>query len=644
MAIDYNEFRLLTTLLNNSRTSRATSSSFRISQRNLAARAKMSLGTVNSAIKSTEAKHLIDTSGKMRVTAKGLEELEPYKVHNAIIMAAGFSSRFSPVSYETPKGLLTVKGEVLIERQIKQLHEAGIKDITVVVGYKQEQFFYLEDNFGVKITPNNEYSTRNNNSSIMAVADQLSNTYICSSDNYFDKNPFELYVWKAYYSAQFQKGYTKEWCITCGAHNKIKNVTIGGSNAWYMIGHVYFDAEFSKRFVQILRKEYDLPQTAEKLWEDIFIEHLDELDMQMRKYNPPIIHEFDSIDELREFDPLFLENIDSEIFDHITQTLNCKKSDIHNIYPLKKGLTNLSCHFSVGENEYVYRHPGIGTDVLINRKSEVEALKLAQKLGLDGTFIAANAKEGWKISHFLPDCKTANMHDFSQLKESLKLVRDLHKSCESSESNESNESNENSESYESSEITNHSFDFYAESQRYMKELKARNVLIPQKIMDLSYLAEDLHKAVISEDKSYTCLCHNDILGANILIDQHNRYHLIDWEYAGMSDYAQDFGTMCVSDEFSDSEINRAMQIYLEHAPSMQEKRHLLAYVGFAGWCWHLWSLVKEAEGENIGSCMYTYYKYAKRYISEASKLYFATGVPVQIVKQILRREQSHSME
>jgi len=43
------------------------------------------------------------------------------KVNNAIIMAAGTSSRFAPLSYEKPKSLIEVKGEVLIERQIRQL-------------------------------------------------------------------------------------------------------------------------------------------------------------------------------------------------------------------------------------------------------------------------------------------------------------------------------------------------------------------------------------------------------------------------------------------------------------------------------------------------------------------------------------------
>ena len=49
---------------------------------------------------------------------------------NAIILAAGMSARFAPLSFERPKGLLRVKGEVLVERQIRQLQKAGVSDIT----------------------------------------------------------------------------------------------------------------------------------------------------------------------------------------------------------------------------------------------------------------------------------------------------------------------------------------------------------------------------------------------------------------------------------------------------------------------------------------------------------------------------------
>lgn len=114
-----------------------------------------------------------------------------YKVDNAVILAAGTSSRFAPLSCERPKALIEVKGEVLIERQIRQLQEAGIGQIILVTGYMKEKFQYLRDQFGVTIVENRDYLSRNNHASIYAVKPYLGNTYICCGDNYFSENPFE---------------------------------------------------------------------------------------------------------------------------------------------------------------------------------------------------------------------------------------------------------------------------------------------------------------------------------------------------------------------------------------------------------------------------------------------------------------------
>ena len=102
-----------------------------------------------------------------------------YTVDNAILMAAGASSRFAPLSYEMPKALIPVKGERLIERQIRQLRDAGIRQVVLVVGYQKERFSYLKDKFGVTIVENPEYHVRNNHSSIFAARDYLGNSYIC---------------------------------------------------------------------------------------------------------------------------------------------------------------------------------------------------------------------------------------------------------------------------------------------------------------------------------------------------------------------------------------------------------------------------------------------------------------------------------
>ena len=130
------------------------------------------------------------------------------KVYNAIIMAAGTSSRFAPLSYEKPKALIEVKGEILIERQIRQLRNAGINEVIVVTGYKAEQFEYLKDKYGVVLVHNPDYLTRNNNSSIYVAREYIKNSYICSSDNYFNTNPFENEVDESYYSAVFAEGKT----------------------------------------------------------------------------------------------------------------------------------------------------------------------------------------------------------------------------------------------------------------------------------------------------------------------------------------------------------------------------------------------------------------------------------------------------
>ena len=163
-----------------------------VTQRQLTARLGVSLGKVNKLLASARERGWIGQGNYL--TDSGLRALEPYKVHNAIIMAAGTSSRFAPLSYEKPKGLFLVKSEVLIERQIRQLQERGIHEIYVVVGYMKELFYYLEKKLGVHIITNNEYAKRNNLSSVMAAKAHFHNSYLCYSDNYLQVNGFQPYV------------------------------------------------------------------------------------------------------------------------------------------------------------------------------------------------------------------------------------------------------------------------------------------------------------------------------------------------------------------------------------------------------------------------------------------------------------------
>ena len=278
-----------------------------------------------------------------------------YKVDNAVIMAAGTSSRFAPISYEIPKGLINVRGEVLIERQIEQLQEAGISDIMLVVGYKKEKFEYLKEKYGVKLIANNDYKIRNNNSSIYAVRNMLKNTYICSSDNYFTINPFESVVDDSYYAALYADGETEEWCMEQDENGYITKVSVGGKNAWYMLGHTFWSEDFSSRFVEILEAIYNKEETRNLLWESIFISHLDELRMKVRKYRNDDIFEFDSLDELRLFDNDYIENTHSKILKSISEELKCKEKDLINIRAYKNSSNEaVGFIFDAFSNRYKY--------------------------------------------------------------------------------------------------------------------------------------------------------------------------------------------------------------------------------------------------------------------------------------------------
>lgn len=232
------------------------------------------------------------------------------KADNAILLAAGYARRFAPLSDVFPKGLLNVKGEILIERQIRQLLAAGIPQIIVVTGYKSQMFSYLADKYGVILVENQEYQERNNHSSIYAARKYLANSYICSCDNYFTENIFTPVVERPYYAAVYGHGSTEEYYLKTDENQRITHVSIGGQNAWYMLGHVFWDKDFSQNFLEILEKEYHLPQTRNMLWEQIYMRHLDRLCLHLKTYPPGSILEFDSVKELSCFDPAYKDLAD----------------------------------------------------------------------------------------------------------------------------------------------------------------------------------------------------------------------------------------------------------------------------------------------------------------------------------------------
>lgn len=565
-------------------------------QRKLAARLGCSLGKVNGLLTELRAHGLLTQGNTLSDEAYG--QLEPYRVQNAIIMAAGISSRFAPLSYEKPKGMLVVKGEVLIERQIRQLKAAGVPQITVVVGYMKEQFFYLQEKFGVEIVVNEDYYRYNNPSTLLCVRDRLKNTYICSSDNYFVDNVFEEYIYDAYYSAVYLPGKSEEYGLITDRKGRITGIDHTPCDQWVMLGHAYFSRAFSERFGEILSREYDTGDTKYELWESLLERHLDELKIYIRRYDSDKVFEFDSVEELRGFDDKYLENSGSRIFSNICRVLGCAESEIEQIAVVKQGLTNLSFRFSCRGQRYIYRHPGVGTEKYISRQSEAFSMEVAKALGLDNTIIEMSGSEGWKISRYIENARCLDYNNEDEVRKALAMMKKLHDAAIRS---------------------NYDFDIWKKTL----SLIDNTVAIHKDFEDFENLRGQMSALYerVKADGVPWVLCHCDCYNPNFLLDEAGNMTLIDWEYSGNDDPANDLGTFICCSEYTFEQALHIFAVYYGRQPTRAELRHNLAYVAIASYYWYVWAIYQESIGNTVGNYLFLWYNNTKLYLRKAMELY-----------------------
>lgn len=503
-------------------------------------------------------------------------KLRPFKVNNAIIMAAGMSSRFAPLSYDKPKGLTKVKGEILIERQIRQLQEVGIKDIIIVTGYLKSQFQYLKNKYDVTLVNNKDYFKYNNTSSLMLVLDKLRNTYICSSDNYFEENPFSSYEYQSYYPVKISDNESNEYYVDFDKNNLITSVNFV-SGDYYMIGHVYFDNGTSSTFKTILQREYQRDDVKEMLWEKLYIEFLDEIDLYAKVDTENLIHEFDSFDELRAYDNSFINYQGNEMLNNIANYFKVEVGDIKNISDVQLGLTNNSFKFEIEGHKYIYRHPGFGTEKIINRKAEKQAQEIASKINLDDSYIYMDANKGYKISHYLDHCRTLDYHNEAEVEIALRKIKTLH---------------------DKKIKVDNDFDIWKKTLDMKKEVNEESQAL---YSDYEQLYSKMHKIKLNTLKNDTdkVLCHCDFFNTNVLFQDEKSY-VIDWEYAGNDDPACDLGIFVASSDLSFDRALKLLDVYEGKPMDQEKKQHFLSYYALGAYYCFIWALYQETNGSSSG--------------------------------------------
>lgn len=592
-----------------------------VTQRELAQTLDVSLGTINNLVKECITSELI-TSGENNqyfLLEKGTSLLQRYKVDGALIMAAGFGSRFVPLTFETPKGLLEVFGERMIERQIKQLHEVGIHNITIVVGYMKEKFEYLIDKYHVKLLYNGEYSTKNTLTTFYHARKVMQgrNMYLLASDNWTRENIFHAYECGSWYSSVHTDGDTSEWALTINKKSLIHDVQIGGRDTWFMYGPVFLTAQWSDQFLPVLEEYYHLPGTEQFYWEHVYMELLNGsaikrlteagikqiadipthkldsrlFDMYANRQTGNMVYEFENLEELRLFDSRYQTHSDNQALELISQVFQIEESEICNIRCLKSGMTNKSFLFQIHDKQYICRIPGPGTELLINRKQEEAVYSAVNHLDITERIVYFNGETGYKISEYYEGSRNSDASDWDDVSKCMKVLRRLH---------------------QARLTVDHKFDIRERIEFYEGLCKNYNSILFEDYEEVhGWMMELLDRLDALNRPEY--LSHIDSVADNFLFLSDGQIRLIDWEYSGMCDPLIDISMAAIYSYYNEEETDQLIEIYLERTPTAEEKMVVYAYMALGGFLWTLWAVYKGAIGEEFGEYTLIMYGYAKKY-------------------------------
>ena len=557
------------------------------SQRMLAHDSGCAIGTVNQALRSLSAEGYLNEYQEL--TPKAQQLLAENKPRSAIILAAGYGLRMVPINTETPKGLLEVNGQPLIERLILQLQEVGIRKIYIIVGFMKEQYEYLIDAYGVELIVNREYGSKNNLHSLKRAAGHLANAYIVPCDLWCRTNPFrshELYSWYMVSTAQDPDS-------TVRVNRKKELVTVTGITPGNrMVGISYLapgDAETVRERLERFSRDrrYD-----DAFWEAVLYEK-DRMLPAARIVDSGAVVEINTYEQLRELDHESTQ-LHTRSISAVANAMGVHVDEIKNIEALKKGMTNRSFLFSCRGEKYIMRIPGEGTEQLINRTQEAAVYARLDGRGICDDIFYIDPKSGYKITRYFEGARVCDPLNETDLRRCMEKLRSFHRLGLK---------------------VAHTFDIFGQIDFYESLWNGH----PSVYRDYEKTKEKVLslKSYIEQHAAPHVLTHIDAVPDNFLFVSDGsggeQIRLIDWEYAGMQDPHVDIAMFCIYALYDRQQVDHLIDLYFENACSREDRIKIYCCIACCGLLWSNWCEYKQQLGVEFGEYSLRQYRYAKDY-------------------------------
>ncbi|MCI5774401.1 MAG: NTP transferase domain-containing protein [Erysipelotrichaceae bacterium] len=554
---------------------KSLSSNIYINQQNLAKISGYSVGSVNESIKNLRAENYIDH--QYQLSEKAMQLFADRQCNNAIILAAGYGIRGIPTRYEMPKSLLSINGEVIIERIIKQLKEAHIHKIYIVVGFMKECFEYLVDKYDVQLIYNDQYAIKNNLYSLKLVVDKIDNSYIIPSDVWLYENIFlqdELYSWYLVSNQESTKSTVK-------LNRKQQLVAIkNDSKGNYMAGIAYILKTDQSKLFERINYLSQQKRNDNLYWEEALF-HED----RMFVYGKLIAK--DKIIEINNYQQIYdIENNSGDKLSLIKEAaLQLIEDDPEaSIQLIKDGFNNKTLLLE-GKQKHIIKLRKPHKDNFNSVVKNKAVLDVVKNWAHSCQLEAYDENMQLEIYQYIDNSKSCNVND---IKACIKLLKSLH---------------------DAKLVVNYEFSCMAIIEEYEtqlgKSLYVDYPTIKKQIMALN--------AFLLANMSEKTLCHLECGLENFICTQEKDLMLIDWEYAAMGERHLDIAMFCVLSGLDEASVNKVLDYYFEDKLSKMDIIKVYIYISMCGLLWSNWCELKIKDGIEFSDYSIKQYRYAKRY-------------------------------